>query len=34
MEDLEEKPDTLQMMQLAETGFSEWNYEEENIYDA
>ncbi len=33
MEDLEEKLDTLQMMQLAETGFSEWNDEEEDIYD-
>ena len=33
MEDLEEKLETLQMMQLAETGFIEWNDEEENIYD-
>ena len=32
MEDLEEKLETAQMMQLAETGFSEWN-EEEDIYD-
>ncbi len=34
MEDLEEKLETLQMMQLAETGFMEWNDEEEDIYDA
>ncbi len=34
MEDLEEKLETLQMMQLAKTGFSEWNNESENIYDA
>ena len=34
MKDLEEKLKTLQMMQLAETGFSEWNDESENIYDA
>ncbi len=33
MEDLEEKLETIQMMQLAETGFSEWNDEEEDIYD-
>ena len=33
MEDLEEKLETLSMMQLAETGFTEWN-EEEDIYDA
>jgi alpha-D-ribose 1-methylphosphonate 5-phosphate C-P lyase len=33
MEDLEEKLETLQMMQLAETGLIEWNDEEENIYD-
>jgi hypothetical protein len=33
MEDLEEKLDTLQIMQLAETGFTEWNDEEEDIYD-
>ena len=32
MEDLEEKLETLQMMQLAETGFTEWNDEEEDIY--
>ncbi|WP_036481501.1 hypothetical protein [Myxosarcina sp. GI1] len=33
IEDLEEKLSTTQMMQLAETGFSEWNDEEEDIYD-
>ncbi len=33
MEDLEEKLETAQMMQLAETGFTEWNDEEEDIYD-
>ena len=33
MEDLEEKIETLQIMQLAETGFTEWNDEEEDIYD-
>ena len=33
MEDLEEKLETIQMMQLAETGFTEWNDEEEDIYD-
>ena len=31
-EDLEEKLSTIQMMQLAETGFTEWNNEEEDIY--
>ncbi len=34
MKDLEEKLETLHMMQLAETGFTEWNDEEEDIYDA
>ena len=34
MKDLEEKLETLQMMQLAETGFPEWNNEEEDIYHA
>ena len=34
MEDLEEKLETLSMMKLAETGFTEWNEEEEDIYDA
>ena len=33
MEDLQEKLETAQMMQLAETGFAEWNDEEEDIYD-
>ena len=33
MPTLEEKLETLQMMQLAETGFTEWNEEEENIYN-
>ncbi|MGD1921639.1 MAG: hypothetical protein ACFCAD_23750 [Pleurocapsa sp.] len=32
--DLEEKIETLSMMQLAETAFIEWNDEEEDIYDA
>ena len=34
MEDLEEKLETLQMMHLSETGFTEWNDESEDIYDA
>jgi hypothetical protein len=34
MEDLEEKLETAQMMQLAETGFTEWNDEEEDIFDS
>ena len=33
MEDLAEKLETVQMMQLAETGFAEWNDPEEDIYD-
>jgi hypothetical protein len=33
IEDLEEKLATMQMMQLAETGFREWNDEGEDIYD-
>ena len=33
LEDLEEKLTTIEMMQLAETGFTEWNDEEEDIYD-
>lgn len=32
MENLEEKLETLQMMQIAETGFTDWNEEEEDIY--
>ena len=34
MEDLEERLENLAMMKLAETGFSEWNYPEEDIYNA
>ncbi len=33
IEELEERLETLTMMQLAETGFSEWNEPEEDIYD-
>ena len=33
VEDLEEKLSTTEMMKLAETGFSEWNDEGEDIYD-
>ena len=33
IEDLQEKLETAQMMQLAQTGFTEWNDEEEDIYD-
>ena len=33
MEDLENRLTTIEMMQLAETGFTEWNDEEEDIYD-
>jgi hypothetical protein len=33
MEDLEEKLEILQIMQLAETGFTEWNDQEEDIYN-
>ena len=33
MGELEEKLETIQMMQLAETGFAAWNDEEEDIYD-
>ena len=29
---LSQDPDTFNLMQLAETGFSEWNDPEENIY--
>lgn len=31
-EEIEDKLETLEMMQLAETGFTEWNDEEEDIY--
>ena len=30
--ELEERLETIEMMQLAETGFTEWNDEEEDIY--
>jgi len=33
VEDLGKKLATMQMMQLAETGFKKWDDEEENIYD-
>ncbi|MGD1701111.1 hypothetical protein [Dapis sp. BLCC M229] len=33
IEELEERLETITMMQLAETGFSEWNEPEEDIYD-
>jgi len=33
VQDLEEKLSTIEMMQLAETGFTEWNDQEEDIYD-
>ncbi|MDJ0743321.1 MAG: hypothetical protein QNJ32_08160 [Xenococcaceae cyanobacterium MO_167.B27] len=32
-EQLEERLETIKMMQLAETGFTEWNDEEEDIYN-
>ena len=31
---IEERAETVAMMQLAETGFREWNEESEGIYDA
>jgi len=31
---IEERRETMVMMQLAETGFSEWNEEGEDLYDA
>ncbi len=31
---IEERAETLAMMQLAETGFQEWNEEGEDLYDA
>jgi len=31
---IEERVETIAMMQLAETGFREWLHEEEGIYDA
>ena len=33
MGDLEEKLETLSMMQIAETSFTEWNDKEEDIYN-
>ncbi len=33
MKDIEERLETLDMMQLSETGFQEWNDPEEDIYD-
>lgn len=33
IEDLEERLETLTIMQLTETGFSEWNEPEEDIYN-
>ncbi len=33
IEELEERLETITMMQLAETGFSEWNEPEEDIYN-
>ncbi|MDJ0535555.1 MAG: hypothetical protein QNJ70_24210 [Xenococcaceae cyanobacterium MO_207.B15] len=32
-EELEHRLETIKMMQLAETGFTEWNDEEEDIYN-
>ena len=32
--DIEERLQTTAMLQLAETGFQEWNDEEEDIYNA
>lgn len=34
MADIEERVETARMMQLAETGFQEWNDPEEDIYNA
>ena len=33
MADIEERVENLTMMQLAETGFAEWNAPEEDIYN-
>ncbi|MBE9227858.1 hypothetical protein IQ264_20765 [Phormidium sp. LEGE 05292] len=33
MADIEERVENLTMMQLAETGFTEWNDPEEDIYN-
>ena len=34
LSDIQERLYTSEMMQIAESGFQEWNEEEENIYDA
>lgn len=34
MDEIEERAETAAMMQLAETGFEEWNERGEDIYDA
>jgi hypothetical protein len=34
VEAIEERTETVSMMSLAESGFAEWNEEEEDIYDA
>lgn len=34
VEEIEERAETVAMMQLSETGFQEWNEAGENIYDA
>ena len=34
VEEIAERAETVAMMQLAETGFSEWNDDGEDIYDA
>ena len=34
VDSIEERAETVGMMQLAETAFQEWNEEGENIYDA
>lgn len=33
MADIEQRVETVTMMQLAETGFQEWNDPQEDIYD-
>ena len=33
MADMEQRVETVTMMQLAETGFQEWNDPQEDIYD-
>jgi len=34
VEEIEERAETVAMMQLSETGFQEWNEAGEDIYDA